>query len=566
MDAGGRVQIDQLNVVLRERSSFEAMELGTALARRQGRTAWGVWLLAGLPLFALFNGLAWWHGDAFGWAWLAMWWCKPVFERITLYVLSRDVFGDAVGVRQALCAQRQWDVRGFWGYLGWRRLSPFRAVCLPVNLLEGADAAQRAQRRQAVLATAGGPTMVLTVLCLVFEAVLVAGALAAVFLFMPLELMSDSWRAAWDMIQRDTPAWARLGLNLLWWLAACTIGPFYVGAGFGMYLNRRSQMEAWDVEISFRRLRARLQRSAPVAVVVLAVALLPLWPGAVHAQASDGSVPEKPLKHHAATPGDEGNVTEATGPNRKQHAQAMPALRKRAQARSNAVRQPDDTPAGVFGNAPVDTGGFRQAVQRAYEDPLQRPVQTGTRWERNTPTEARETRPDTTLPPEVIAGVAALIALVSKWGLWLVVGLLVLVLLLTVRRWLPWMRGSARRRAPVHSAIAEDSLVLPDTLPPDIATRARHLWREGRPRQALALLYRASVDTVAERTSVVLPPGATEGQVLRASRRMPEAADRDAFAAVVRLWQYAAYADRLPTFADFDEMASRLQVQYGWRA
>lgn len=560
------MQIDQLNVVLRERSSFEAMELGTALARRQARTVWGVWLLAGLPLFALFNGLAWWHGDAFGWAWLAMWWCKPVFERITLYVLSRDVFGDAVGVRQALRAQRHWDVHGFWGYLGWRRLSLFRAVCLPVNLLEGADAAQRAQRRQAVLATAAGPTMVLTLLCLVFEAVLVAGALAAVFLFMPLELMSDSWRAAWEMIQRDTPAWAKLGLNLLWWLAACTIGPFHVGAGFGMYLNRRTQMEAWDVEISFRRLRARLQRGASVAVVVLALALLPLWPGAVHAQDGDATMPEKPLKHDLATPADKRNGNVATGPTRKQHEQRIDALRKRAQARRNAMRPPDDTAAGIFGNAPVDTAGFRQAVQRAYEDPLQRPVRTGTHWERNTPAEAREAKTDATLPPELITGAAAMVALVSEWGLWIVVGLLVLVLLLTVRRWLPWMRGSARRRAPVHSAIGEDTPVLPETLPPDIATRARALWRQGRPRQALALLYRASVDSVAERTGVLLPPGATEGQVLRASRRMPDAADRDAFAAIVRLWQYAAYADRLPTFEAFDEMASQLQAQYRWPA
>lgn len=561
------MRIDQLNVVLRERSSFEAMELGTALVRRQARTVWGVWLLVGLPLFALFNGLAWWHGDAFGWAWLAMWWCKPVFERITLYVLSRDVFGEAVSIGQALRAQRRWDIGGFWGYLGWRRFSMFRAVCLPVNLLEDADAAQRAQRRQAVLATAAGPTMVLTLLCLMFEVVLVVGGLAAVFVFMPLELMSDSWRAAWDMIQRDTPAWAKLGLNLLWWLAACTIGPFHIGAGFGMYLNRRTQMEAWDVEISFRRLRARLQRSTSAGMLLVLVALLPLWPGAVHAQAGDTTTPTKSLKRDPVASGEKGNAVVGTGPILKDRETKREALRKRLGAPRNAVQRQDDTPAGIFGNEPVDTAGFRQAVQRAYEDPLQRPTRTETHWERRVPaTDATQAPRDTKLPPEVVTGAVALIALVTEWGLWILVGLLVLGLLLTARRWLPWMRGSGRRRAPVESAVGEDSLVLPDILPPDIATRARELWRQGRPRQALALLYRASVDTVAERSGVVLPPGATEGQVLRASRRMAEAGDRDAFAAIVRLWQYAAYADRLPDFAVFDEMAARLQAQYRWPA
>ena len=561
------MQIDQLNVVLRERSSFEAMELGTALVRRQARTVWGAWLLAGLPLFVLFNALAWWHGDAFGWAWLAMWWCRPLFERITLYVLSRDVFGETVGIAQALHAQRRWNVRGFWGYLGWRRFSVFRAVCLPVNLLEGADASQRVQRRQAVLATAAGPTMLLTLLCVIFEAVLVAGALAAVFLFVPLELMSDSWRAAWEMIQRDTPAWAKLGLNLLWWLAACMIGPFHVGAGFGMYLNRRTQMEAWDVEISFRRLHARLQRSASTGVLVLLVALLPLWPGTVQAQATGDAVPTRPLKRNPATTGHEGNVVVGMGPTRKTGEQKRGDVRKQIAVRRNTVQRQDDTPAGIFGNAPVDTAGFRQAVQRAYEDPLQRPTRTETRWERRTPaTDGPEAKQDTKLPPEVIAGAAAMIALVTEWGLWILVGLLVLALLLTARRWLPWMRGSGRRRVPVEGVIGEDSLVLPQTLPPDIATRARELWQQGRPRQALALLYRASVETVAERSGVVLPPGATEGQVLRASRRMADAADREAFAAIVRLWQYAAYADRLPSSAVFDEMAARLQAQYRWAA
>ncbi|WP_251278406.1 hypothetical protein, partial [Enterobacter hormaechei] len=78
----------------------------------------------------------------------------------------------------------------------------------------------------------------------------VSGAIGAVFMFMPLELMSESWRAAWDMIGQDTPAWARLGFNLACWLASVLIGPFFVGAGFGLYLNRRTQMEAWDVEIA----------------------------------------------------------------------------------------------------------------------------------------------------------------------------------------------------------------------------------------------------------------------------------------------------------------------------
>jgi ABC-type sugar transport system permease subunit len=36
-------------------------------------------------------------------------------------------------------------------------------------------------------------------------------------------------------------------------VAVLFLEPFYVSAGFGMYLNRRAELEAWDIEQEFRR-------------------------------------------------------------------------------------------------------------------------------------------------------------------------------------------------------------------------------------------------------------------------------------------------------------------------
>ncbi len=36
-------------------------------------------------------------------------------------------------------------------------------------------------------------------------------------------------------------------------LAVLLIEPFYVAAGFAMYLNRRAELEAWDIEQEFKR-------------------------------------------------------------------------------------------------------------------------------------------------------------------------------------------------------------------------------------------------------------------------------------------------------------------------
>ena len=135
------MQIERIAVVLRPRSAWEAMELGTALVRRNAAAIWKPWLALTLPAFALVNALGWIFNHA-GWALFVMWWLKPLFDRIVLHVLSRAVFGDVPGVRETLRAQLRWGLpRPMLDYLLWRRLSPVRSLYLPVDLLEGGDAA-----------------------------------------------------------------------------------------------------------------------------------------------------------------------------------------------------------------------------------------------------------------------------------------------------------------------------------------------------------------------------------------------------------------------------------------
>ena len=534
------MRIDQLDVALRARSEWEAMELGTALVRRHARAIWLPVIAVSLPLFVAVNAAAWW-ADAFGWAWLLMWWLKPVSDRIALYVISRGVFGEEPRPLQTLRAQRHWGWSGFWGYLGWRRFSPFRALLLPVNLLEGSDASQRSVRRRAVLGGTFGHAALLTLVCMLFELVIVSGCIAAIFLFVPLELLSDSWRAAWEMVRENMPAWAQLGVNALFWLAATLIGPFYAGAGFALYLNRRTEMEAWDVEIAFRRMRDRLQQAAPL----LVLALVLCWPmAALRAQEAEQAA-------QCAAPADAD--TDASD-DEEEHADAVPA------------DDPSNTAAVIFGGSP-DTAGFRQAVQRAYEDPLVTPTRQVSRWERTqTDAEKKRKERDKDEKANPFAKGPRLPAQVAEWLLWGLVGVLVLLLAVTAPWWLRWLRGTGARSRSTPGAVLEEAVTMPEVVPPDPAARARDLWQQGRPRQALALLYRASVESMSERAGVVLPPGATEAQCLRASRRMPDDADRTLFARMVRVWQYAAYGGRLPEPEDFDELASTLQSQFRWRA
>ncbi|QNH11010.1 DUF4129 domain-containing protein [Xanthomonas sp. SI] len=563
------MRIERLDVVLRARSAWEAMELGSALVRRHAGAIWKPWLLVTLPLFALLN-LGAWAIDQLWLASLALWWLKPVLDRIPLFVISRGVFGDVPSVRDTLRAQLRWGWRPMFGYLTWRRLSPARTVFLPLELLEGASAEQQRQRRRTLGGAVYGHALLLASVCWHFEAMLLLACIAAIAMFVPVDLLPETARAAWALIGDENPVWADVGLNAFGWLATTLIEPFFVGAGFGLYLNRRTEIEAWDVEMALRRLRDRLGGAAPL---LLALVLL--------------GVPGAALRAQSAAPGSE--VPVATDPHALSPAPATEAPHDAANAADDGTAMGDPHKAqddgddededaaepaaldDIFNTVPAADARFDRAADRAYEDPLLSGKRSIGYWKKRDRNDDDEKKPDPDkLDPRfgkgLLASVAAAFAFVGEWGMWLLAGMLVLVLLLTAKHWLPWMRGSVRKRAPVETPVVHAPVLSAEPLPDDVATIARRLWREGRQRDALALLYRASVATVCERANLVLPPGATEAQCLRASRRLPDDADRSLFARMVRTWQYAAYAARLPDDDTFAGLLDELQQQYRWRA
>ncbi|MDR2926365.1 MAG: hypothetical protein LBU76_10550 [Azoarcus sp.] len=151
--------------------------------------------------------------------------------------------------------------------------------------------------------------------------------------------------------------------------------------------------------------------------------------------------------------------------------------------------------------------------------------------------------------------------------LWLLVFGLVVLLIVSAKRWLPffgWRRGSARpARNPVlqsDSALALESV---EALPEEIAAIAERCWREGKAAEALSLLYRGTLKLMATRHRVELPQGATEEEIrLLVGSALP--ACKDDFGRIARAWLILAYAHRPP--ADFDGLLAgfgRLQQAGG---
>lgn len=605
------MKLEALTVALRPRTAWEACELGMALVRRNAGAIWKPWLLVTLPLLVLLNA-AGWALDLLWLSGLLMWWLKPWFDRIPLFVISRAVFGETPTPRQTVRAALRWGPRWWLPYLTWRRFGPARSLYLPVDLLEGGDGGEARQRRAALGAPVYGVCGLLTLICANFELVLMLGLVFAGIMFVPFDYLPDTLKSLWDALV-DQPGWIDALINVLMWIAMSVIEPFYVGAGFGLYLNRRTEIEGWDIEIVFRRLRARLSAAAAPSLLALCLGLgLGAWlPQAMARQAGGERATqfESGARTDAAqsdqtqsdrTQSDEERARrlgEAVAARHAAAADAAVAAADQALAadaqdsdeaavdedaeadeepafRSAPIRDDDKKAGGqtstldaLYGEARSDDAALRDAVAQSMKDPRVSPRQKQTVWKPRAENDKSETERQRRARDldgfnPISRGLATGLELV----LWAVVAAIVGLLLFSLSRWLGWFRGGTGEEESAPGEVRSSERLEPEPLPDDIPTAIRRLWQGGRRRDALALMYRAAVESMASRAQVTLVPGATEAQCLRASRKLPLAEDRDAFARAVRVWQYAAYAQTLPDGDDFDELIGLLSRRFGWAA
>ena len=511
------MRLDLISIALRQRNPWESMDLGIALVRRHAGAIWRPWLLLTLPFFVAFNLVGWW----FEMLWLGpllLWWLKPLFDRVPLFVLSRAVFGTVPGTRQTLRSRELWSPKPLLGWLTWRRLHPARSLLLPVDMLEGLTGSRRRTRNGVLQRAVNGQAFGLTFACIGFEIALVLSALTLCFLFIPTEFLSASARELWQVFFDDPPAWAEICLNAVLWLAMSVVEPFYVGAGFGLYLNRRTQLEAWDVELSFRRLAERARQTA-ASLAGLVLVVLCLW----------GGLPPAPAVASVAT---------------EKESKAQPITPRQYVGDAN-WQAPDPR--------------FGRAIDQAMRDPLLSPKQEVTRWELKNKPKPGEKKPER--KPGWLGFLAMIVGALWEYGLWILAAGLLAFVLWRLPRWLPWVQERVRPEAP-PSEIIEHAIEAPSTLPDDVPAAARALWEAELRREALALLYRASVERVAERLGTPFPPGATEAECLRRARRLPSAELQQQFSHVVRTWQAAAYAWRFPDSAQFDALLESWQRDF----
>ena len=102
------------------------------------------------------------------------------------------------------------------------------------------------------------------------------------------------------------------------------------------------------------------------------------------------------------------------------------------------------------------------------------------------------------------------------------------------------------RTAPTPLSVTErqvlDLDIRPDSLPDDVSAAAMTLLRAGRLRDALSLLYRASLSSAVHRFGVTLGAQLTEREVLKAVKVALDEARARYFSDLVATWQRVVYA------------------------
>jgi len=238
------MRVDALALALRPRSMNEAADLGAALLRAYAQSVWGCFL----PVYGAFLVLALATLPIAGWLpMLLIFLFKPWLDRTLLFTLSRAAFG------QATCWADLWRARrAVWGGQWFRtllaRFSWQRAYLQPVLQLEGQSGKALRQRRNQLLQQRGMAAFGLHFVFSTIEMALYFALLALGIWVTPEGSREDILRWLAD----DKAVLPQLLSTLGYALVIGILEPFYVAGGFCMYLNRRVELEAWDVEQALR--------------------------------------------------------------------------------------------------------------------------------------------------------------------------------------------------------------------------------------------------------------------------------------------------------------------------
>lgn len=499
------MDLTSLSTHIRPRNGYEAMDLGFVLVREWWWPLQAIWLSVTLPLFLLVLLAV---SQGIFWPVILFWWLIPLAETLLLHYVARRIFDPSLRwasvLQQAPTLLRHQTVAKLLP----RRLSLSRTFDMPVGELERLAGVPRNRRLNALHRNTSSAAIWLTFLASALELLLILACVTLMLLMVP--------ESAADSLTIDTlldKGWLFPLLVVFWYLALTLITPYFVACGFCLYINRRTELEGWDIELTFRQLASRWATPGPrstarrVGNVLPAVLLtcLSLVLSTLQPSAALADTPETDPATHSAAP---------------------PLTRDSSRRLIIDVLEGDD---------------FNRFERIEH-------------WRQRNP-EPEETSGE---PPDWLTSLSKLLgrmlevfAYFSEFILW---GAL-LILVVLFGRQLARFRGrhiaaSQPPKKPPEVLFGLD--IRRESLPDDPAAEALRLWQQQQPRAALSLLYRAALVQLVEHPQVDLLSSHTEQECVQvaATAQVPAAA-LGYFQSLTRYWVQLAYGHRGLDSSDF---------------
>ncbi len=474
---------DSMVFVAKPRKGYEALDFGFIMVRHWWKTLYTSWLVITFPLFLLLL----WVFDGNGIPGLILWWLKPLFERIHLFILSRAVFGECPSWREAVSEFRRYGRTQLIQSLTWRRLSPTRSLDLAVMQLEGLKGVTRTQRLNVLHRDkTGSVASWLTIIGIHIEAIIEFSIVAAIVILLPQHMDLDAFSALEAPYVADS----------LFYVAMTLFSPFYVAGGFSLYLNRRTILEGWDIELCFRRLVGRVERvkggavlSTALMTVLLSASLLFSSPTVM---AEEGS-----------------NYTTVSA---KTDIQAI-----------------------------LEGGDFHQRKTERLPKFI-------ADWEYEPDTEDKNADIDI---PEWLKELAKFIAASIETILWLAVIGAILLLIYRYRNALVSLT-LPKRQQKNHSVpdTLFDLEISKASLPDDIPAEVLALWAKNKQREATSLLYRGTLSRLIHQYQLNFKQGDTERDCVYLVDKHTEKSVTHYFLQLTAAWELVAYGHKLPPYEE----------------
>lgn len=484
------MDLDKIIIALRPRTNEEAIDLGFALARRYYWSLLFIWLVGALPVAIIAYAVLWDHKF---WALLIVWWLKPWYERQQLYYLGLKLFDQPISLREAIKGYWARDRQNILWSLTFGRLSIARSFNAAVSLLEGLSGKSRKTRLQSLHRQGNSPELLLF-MCSILELMIALTPISLMFTMVPPELLQFvDWQEIIFTVTNSS--WVIFAIHVCVFLAMALVSVFFTASGFALYINRRTHLEGWDIELQFRQIAAKAKSVAGCLVTGVLAGWLALGIA---------------------------------------------------------------TPTETWAQDHLDADRSRQQIAEVLADDAFGKTMTISRWVKNDRQErSTPQRSLPTYSPRVDASAGSFLKLISMLVIITAVAIVVLFIARNTR-WLDGGKEGERRRADLPVEVFGLS-VDEESLPDDVSSVAMRLVDQGDYRGALSLLYRASLSKLMNRGDVVIDDASTEGECLRQVRGVIGADSEDYFAQLTRGWQRQAYAHESLSTEQITRLVQRWQ-------